>query len=49
LSTGRPRFPYITVGLYLRTIELAALHEIETLFMLSERRLARHFARLGSA
>jgi N-acyl amino acid synthase of PEP-CTERM/exosortase system len=47
-GTGtRPRFPYITVGLYLATIELAALHGIETLFMLSEPRLAKHFARLG--
>jgi N-acyl amino acid synthase of PEP-CTERM/exosortase system len=43
----RPRFPYITVGLYLGTIELAALHGIETLFVLTEPRLAKHFARLG--
>jgi N-acyl amino acid synthase of PEP-CTERM/exosortase system len=43
----RPRFPYITVGLYLGTIELAALHGIKTLFMLTEPRLAKHFARLG--
>ena len=43
----RPRFPYITVGLYLGTIELAALHGIKTLFVLTEPRLAKHFARLG--
>jgi len=43
----RPRFPYITVGLYLGTIELAALHGIETLFVLTEPRLAKQFARLG--
>jgi len=28
-------------------IELAALHGIETLFVLTEPRLAKHFARLG--
>ena len=43
----RPRFPYIPVGLYLATIELAAAHGIDTLFMLTEDRLAKHFARLG--
>jgi N-acyl amino acid synthase of PEP-CTERM/exosortase system len=43
----RPRFPYILVGLYLGTIELARLHGIETLFVLTEPRLAKHFARLG--
>lgn len=43
----QPRFPYIPVGLYLGTIELAALHRIETLFVLIEPRLATHFARLG--
>jgi N-acyl amino acid synthase of PEP-CTERM/exosortase system len=46
-SLLRPRFPYITVGLYLGTMELAALHGIKTLFMLTEPRLAKHFARLG--
>jgi N-acyl amino acid synthase of PEP-CTERM/exosortase system len=43
----RPRFPYITMGLYLGTIELAALHGIDTIFVLTEPRLAKHFARLG--
>lgn len=42
-----PRFPYIPVGLYLGTIELAVLHGVDTLFVLTEPRLARHFARLG--
>lgn len=43
----QPRFPYIPIGLYLGTIELAALHGIETLFVLTEPRLAKHFAKLG--
>ena len=42
-----PRFPYILVGLYLATTELAALNGIDTLFILSEPKLAHHFARLG--
>jgi N-acyl amino acid synthase of PEP-CTERM/exosortase system len=46
-TKSRPRFPYIPVGLYLGTIELARLHRIETLFVLTEPRLAAHFARLG--
>lgn len=43
----RPRFPHLLVGLYLGTLELARLNGIETLFMLTEPRLAKHFARLG--
>lgn len=43
----QPRFPYIPVGLYLGTIELAAVHGIDTLFVLTEPRLAKHFAKLG--
>jgi N-acyl amino acid synthase of PEP-CTERM/exosortase system len=43
----RPRFPYIPVGLYLGMIVLARRHGIETLFMLSEARLAGHLRRLG--
>lgn len=42
-----PRFPYIPVALYLATTELAALHGIHTMFLLTERRLANHFAKLG--
>lgn len=43
----RPRFPYILVGLYLGIIELALRHGVETIFVLSEPRLAAHFSRLG--
>lgn len=43
----RPRFPYIPIALSLGITELAALHGIETMFMLTERKLAAHFARLG--
>ena len=42
-----PRFPFIPVALYLGTLELARLHGIETLFVLTEPRLANHFKRLG--
>lgn len=42
-----PRFPYIPIGLYLSTFELARLNEIETLFILTEERLASHFSKLG--
>lgn len=43
----QPRFPYIPVGLYLGTLELARLHGVNTLFVLTEPRLAKHFAKLG--
>lgn len=42
-----PRFPYILVGLYLATTELASIHGIDRLFVLTEPRLANHFAKLG--
>lgn len=42
-----PRFPYIPIALYLATLELASLHGIDSLFVLTEARLATHFARLG--
>lgn len=42
-----PRFPFIPVGLYLGTLELARLHGIESLFVLTEPRLADHFRKLG--
>jgi N-acyl amino acid synthase of PEP-CTERM/exosortase system len=42
-----PRFPYIPIGLYLGTTELARLYGIETLFVLTESRLASHFGKLG--
>jgi N-acyl amino acid synthase of PEP-CTERM/exosortase system len=43
----QPRFPYIPVGLYLGTLELARLHGIANLFVLTETRLTSHFAKLG--
>ncbi|WP_341643729.1 PEP-CTERM/exosortase system-associated acyltransferase [Thauera sp. SDU_THAU2] len=46
-SKGQPRFPYIPVGLYMGAISLAIRHDIDTLFVLTEPRLASHFARLG--
>ncbi len=45
----KPRFPHLLVGLYLGTVELAVLHDIDTLFVLTEPRLAKHFSRLGVA
>jgi N-acyl amino acid synthase of PEP-CTERM/exosortase system len=46
-TVDRPRFPYLTVGLYLGTVELARRNNIQTLFVLTEPRLAHHFTRLG--
>lgn len=46
-SPVQPRFPYIPIALYLGTIEIARLNNIRTLFMLTERRLAVHFRKLG--
>lgn len=46
-SPAQPRFPYIPIALYLGTIEIARLNNIRTLFMLTERRLAGHFRKLG--
>ena len=46
-SAERPRFPYLTVGLYLATIELARQHNISTILVLTEPRLAHHFRKLG--
>jgi N-acyl amino acid synthase of PEP-CTERM/exosortase system len=43
----RPRFPYIAAGLYLGMLAQARHHGIETLFMLTERRLAKQLSRLG--
>lgn len=42
------RFPYIPLGLYYGTVELARIYNIEVLFMLTEERLANHFNKLGS-
>lgn len=46
-TPDRPRFPYIAAGLYLGMIAQARHHGIETLFMLTERRLAKQLSRLG--
>ncbi len=41
------RFPYIPLGLYLGTTELARISGIDTLFVLTEPRQAAHFCKLG--
>lgn len=46
-NRGQPRFPYIPVGLYLGAVAMAHRHGIDTLFVLTEPRLAKHFSRLG--
>lgn len=46
-TTVHPRFPYIPIGLYLGAVALAERAGIETLFILTEPRLASHFAKLG--
>ena len=43
----QPRFPYVPISLYLGVVALAARNQIDTLFLLTEPRLATHFARLG--
>lgn len=43
----QPRFPYIPIGLYLAVVAMAKREGIETLFMLTEPRLAEHFSKLG--
>ncbi len=47
-SANQPRFPYIPIGLFMGTIELAQLNGIDYIFMLTERRLADHFKKLGA-
>jgi N-acyl amino acid synthase of PEP-CTERM/exosortase system len=42
------RFPYIPLGLFIGTIELARLNNLDFLFMLTEKRLANHFNKLGA-
>ena len=46
-TKAQPRFPYILVGLYLGIVAMAKLQAIETLFVLTEPRLAYHFRKLG--
>lgn len=43
----QPRFPYIPIGLYLGAVAMAHRNNIDTLFVLTEPRLASHFAKLG--
>lgn len=46
-SEDQPRFPYIPIGLYLGAVALAERNGIETLFVLTEPRLAEHFSKAG--
>lgn len=46
-TKDQPRFPYIPIGLYLAVVAMAKREGIETLFMLTEPRLADHFSKLG--
>lgn len=46
-SAAQPRFPYIPIGLYLGAVALALRSGVDTLFVLTEPRLAAHFAKLG--
>jgi N-acyl amino acid synthase of PEP-CTERM/exosortase system len=46
-TSERPRFPYIPAGLYLGMIAQARRLGIETLFTLTEPKLAKHLSRLG--
>lgn len=46
-TKAQPRFPYIPVSLYMGAIAIAARQGIDTLFVLTEPRLASHFAKLG--
>lgn len=46
-TAEQPRFPFIPLGLYLGTAELARLHGITTLFILTEQRQVNHFSKLG--
>jgi len=43
----QPRFPYIPIALYLGALALAERKGIETMFVLTEPRLAAHFGKLG--
>ncbi len=46
-TVTQPRFPYVPIGLYLGAVALAARSGIDTMFVLTEPRLASHFAKLG--
>ena len=46
-TEAQPRFPYILIGLYVGIVVMAKLRAIETLFVLTEPRLAQHFKKIG--
>lgn len=46
-TVQQPRFPYVPLALYAGMIALAHRHEIDTLFVLTEPRLASHLGKLG--
>lgn len=46
-TRSQPRFPYIPIGLYLGAVAMAHRSNIDTMFVLTEPRLAAHFAKLG--
>jgi len=46
-DAAQPRFPYIPIALYLGALALAERNGIETMFVLTEPRLAAHFGKLG--
>ena len=46
-SEEQPRFPYIPISLYLGAVALAVRNEVDTIFVLTEPRLASHFGKLG--
>lgn len=46
-TPAQPRFPYLPISLYLGAVELARLNQIDTIFILTEPRLAGHFRKLG--
>ncbi len=43
----QPRFPYIPVGLYMGLLEMSQRAGIDTLYILTEPSLAKHFCKLG--
>ncbi|WP_165839951.1 PEP-CTERM/exosortase system-associated acyltransferase [Motiliproteus coralliicola] len=46
-TAKQPRFPYIPIGLYMGVLEMARLHNVKTLYILTDPSLARHLCRLG--
>lgn len=48
VASSQLGIPYVAVGLYLGVIAMAVRHDIHTLFLLTEPRLAAHFTKLGA-